>query len=319
MINKKQKLFKWMGGKEWLSQKLQEQAHLNIQDNKTIYIEPFAGGLGSFLALFPILQEKKIEKFIINDINPILILTYKIVKKNPDIVIEEYRILEQTYQKYVPDDAISYHQTKDKVILKNILKIAFEFYKEKRNEFNSLKLKDTLNFDETIKLSALFLFLNKHAFNGIYRENSKGEFNTSFNWSNNIVNVESKCNAILEFSKFFNDNNIVFENMDVFKLLNKYNDYNSSFLYLDPPYLNHDEKTENKYNKDHFYKTSQIKLLEVLNKYNNFIYSNHFFDIFEKYFSKKNHSFIKVNRKNRMSPIDRSSDAIEILGIKNDK
>ena len=51
------KLFKWIGGKSWISNKLNEKTNEIIKDKNIItYVEPFCGGLGSFLSLFETLK-----------------------------------------------------------------------------------------------------------------------------------------------------------------------------------------------------------------------------------------------------------------------
>lgn len=56
---------------------------------------------------------------------------------------------------------------------------AEEFYK-RRAEFNSLTQKADLDPDAALLHAAYFLYLNRHTYNGLYRENLKGEFNSPF-------------------------------------------------------------------------------------------------------------------------------------------
>lgn len=310
-------LFKWIGGKSWLKEKLtKEYAKLNIT-NKSIYIEPFIGGMGSFKAILPILKENNIKKIILNDINKELIEVYKTVKKNHKELIKQYINIEKEFEDEIKDKTVyKLDKTKDKDKVKILLKECELYFKNKRVEYNILKHEKNLNKQKEIKKSAVFLFLQTHCFNGIYRENGKGNYNTPFNWTPNKKNLKIEEDKIIQYYHFFKNNDIIFENLDVFDLLKKYNNYKEITLYLDPPYLNISETNENKYNKEHFDKNAQLKLLEELTKYDSFIFSNHLNKIFENYFTQKNNSFITVNRKNIMTSKveNRKNDKIEILG-----
>src|SRR5579875_616248 len=168
-------LFKYIGGKAWLKDNLREEVIKLLELKKpTTYVEPFTGGLGSFLNVYDLLINAGIKTVILNDINSKLINFYKIVESNPEELIKEYMILENDFLKTVPSKALDFHPIKDKENLKKILIKAELFFKEVRNKFN----KET----DILKNSAQLLFLQKHCFNGVYRGNSKGEYNTPFNW-----------------------------------------------------------------------------------------------------------------------------------------
>lgn len=317
----KNNLFKWIGGKKWLSNVLKEQVLSNFKNEDggiETYIEPFIGGMGSFMALLPVLQEKGIKRFILNDINKSVIATYDVVKREPEKLLKGLSILEAEYFKLIPNDSYKYHKTRDKVILKELLKDGYEYFTLQKKRFNRLKSRENLNNEELIDLASIFLFLTHHSFNGIYRENSKGEYNTSFNWDNLIIDMERKRETVLRYSKLFNSVDIIFENLDVFELLEKYSLYKSSFIYLDPPYMSNNSSGENKYNKDHFGTIEQRRLLDRLREFNNFLYSNHYLSLFVEYFTQDKHSYIKINRKNTIcgKGENRGNDVEEILGLK---
>jgi len=313
--------FKWLGGKKWLNDKityhfnaLLEKIPLQEKENIT-YIEPFCGGLGAFLAILPLCNKHNIKNIILNDINKGIIFTFEALKNDFDFLIIEYSIIEKEFERTYPLNVELYHPTKDKIILKKELKNAELFFKDRKKEFNIL-MKQTLNHHQKIKYAALFLFLSTHSFNGIYRENSKGEYNTPFNWDNKITNINSKIENFKKYHELFNKIDIIFENCDVFELLNKYK-HNKSVLYLDPPYLNELEQ-ENNYNKDAFSKEKQIALLEILKNYDYFLYSNHLMPLFEDYFSQNNHNYVIVERKNIITgkAENRGKMFQEILGMK---
>jgi len=141
---------KWVGGKTQLLGDIKKSLPkvLNKRENMT-YIEPFVGG-GA--VLFWILQEyHNITKAVINDINAELICTYRIIRNDVDSLISELNNLQAAYLPLSPENR------KD-------------FFLKERSVFNSKSTSD-------IQTAALFIFLNRTCFNGLYRVNSKGEFN----------------------------------------------------------------------------------------------------------------------------------------------
>ncbi len=141
---------KWVGGKSQLLEDIKRSLPSNFSQKKDItYVEPFVGG-GA--VLFWILQQfPNIEKAVINDINPHLITTYKVIKEQPDKLIERLEVFQDEYIPLKEEDRKIY-------------------YLNKRNIYNSLPLSG-------IETAALFIFLNRTCFNGLYRVNSKGKFN----------------------------------------------------------------------------------------------------------------------------------------------
>lgn len=141
---------KWVGGKTQLLPEIEERLSdaLSSEGEKT-YVEPFVGG-GA--ALFYLLNKyKNIKNAVINDINPRLMVTYTVIKNNP---IELISILRELQNQYLPLS----HEART------------EMYLKQRDRFNLAKLSD-------IEIAALFIFLNRTCFNGLYRENKQGKFN----------------------------------------------------------------------------------------------------------------------------------------------
>lgn len=157
------------------------------------YIEPFLGGAAVLLALRP-------KKAIVNDFNSELVNLYRVVKENPEELISELKKYENTKE--------CFYKTR------NI---------DRTSEFDNLS---------DIKKASRILFLNKTCFNGLYRVNSKGEFNTPFGrYKNpNIVNEDE----IRTLSNYLNINKIMLLNGD-FKLATR-EAKKRDFVYLDPPY-----------------------------------------------------------------------------------
>lgn len=141
---------KWVGGKTQLLDEVRKLLPRDFAMNQHItYVEPFVGG-GA--VLFWILQAyPNIERAVINDINPELICTYRVIKNNVEDLITE---LSSIQYEYIPKDA----------------EARKTYFMEKRAAFNKKQ-------NSLIETAALFIFLNRTCFNGLYRVNSKGEFN----------------------------------------------------------------------------------------------------------------------------------------------
>jgi DNA adenine methylase len=205
MLNNTAKPFlKWAGGKTQIIDEIAKLLPEKIIKTNFTYIEPF---VGSGAVLFWMLKNfPNLKKAIINDINEDLINVYKVIAKNPEKLIS---ILED-YQK-------RYYQ------LENDQDAKKEYYYKQRERFNKR------NEDE-ITHAALFIFLNKTCFNGLYRVNSKNEFNVPIGKYKypkicdkeniNAVHIGLKKVEILH-GDFQNTIDYVDEN---------------TFVYLDPPY-----------------------------------------------------------------------------------
>lgn len=313
------KLFDWIGGKKWLSAELQAEVKSIISKNKfSYYVEPFAGGLGSFMALAPMLEEAGVEKVYLNDANYVLINFFKCVKSDPDKLYQEFLKIEKAFVATLTEKSKTLNKTRDKAEMKKELIPAHNFYNKKRSEFNSLK-KEQKDLDH--KVSGLFLFLQAHCFNGVYRENGSGEHNVPFNWDSKVVHLENKESTLKYYNKFFKKMKVEFYNLDSFSFLDKLDakNQNKTLFYFDPPYLNPEEKSsENKYTKVGFFKKDQIKLIEFFNSCKMAIYSNH--DLPEINKNIKATKKKTVYRKNFFSSDKdtRENSVAEILAVKNE-
>lgn len=144
---------KWVGGKGQLIEQLEAllPADFNNWENVT-YIEPFVGG-GAML-FYMLKTHPNIRRAVINDINPKLTMCYNIIKNNPQALIESLGQIQDEYYALGTEERQK------------------EFFLEKRDSFNEEQ--------DEITMSTLFIFLNRTCFNGLYRENRKGNFNVPF-------------------------------------------------------------------------------------------------------------------------------------------
>lgn len=168
-------------------------SHLPKNFSKYKYFEPFLGGGAVLFSLQP-------KKAVINDFNAELINVYQVIKNHPIELIEDLKTHENS---------------------------AEYFYKIRQLD----REKDFSNLSD-IKKASRIIFLNKTCYNGLYRVNNSGEFNSPFGrYKNpNIVNEPT----IKALNLYFNNNNIEILQGD-YANIEPYLSSNS-FVYLDPPY-----------------------------------------------------------------------------------
>jgi len=251
-------LIKWAGGKTQLINKINDLIPSDFINNKFSYVEPFVGG-GAMLFNMLNNHSDNLKSIIINDINIDLINVYDVIKNKPEELIFILTILQNNFHQ------LDNNEEKKK-----------EYYYEKRIVFNNL------NIDEKpIYKAALFIFLNKTCFNGLFRVNKSNHFNVPMGSykkpiicdSYNIMAVHTKLKDVeILCGDYQNTLNIINNN----KLRD--NNYNVLF-YLDPPYRPLNATSNfNSYSKEAFNDDEQIRLKEFCDKINEnrykFILSN---------------------------------------------
>ena len=188
-----------------------------------IYIEPFVGGGALFFFLLP-------EKAVLIDSNPVLINIYRVIKENVEELIELLR---------------NHKNEEDYFYMIRSLD-------RKPESFSQLS---------NIKKASRSIFLNRCCYNGLYRVNSKGQFNVPFGRYKNPNFCEEKnlraVNLFLQNVKIIHDS---------FESCLDYTNENT-FIYLDPPYFPL-SKTANftSYTKENFTQVDQIKLKKLVDK-----------------------------------------------------
>ena len=231
---------KWAGGKTQLIQQIKKQLPASISNKPFTYIEPF---VGSGAVLFWMLNQfPNLSQAVINDINTDLTNSYLTIKNKVQNLIEILKEWE-----------IEYHNFVDNQELKK------EYYYKKRTAFNNRKSNQTIQ-------SALFIFLNRTCFNGLFRVNKKNEFNVPVG----SYKKPQICNEqnLLAVSKALQRVKIL--NQDYSETL-QYSSKNT-FFYFDPPYKPLSETSAfNSYSKYDFDDSEQVRLKEfcdILNKQN---------------------------------------------------
>ena len=188
-------VIKWVGGKTQLLKELKEIIIPALKED-SYYYEPFCGGAALALDL-------EHKNTILNDLNSELINMYKVIRDNSEKLISELKRFQNSHNA--------------------------EFYYHIRN----LDRTDALSKMSDVMKAARTIYLNKTCFNGLYRVNSKGQFNspigrTSSGKTPDIVQED----LIREMSEFLKT--VQFHNGD-------YKDCvatakNGDVVFFDPPY-----------------------------------------------------------------------------------
>lgn len=181
---------KWAGGKRRLIPNLEPLLPKNINR----YFEPFLGGGSMF---FYIKQVYNPKYCLISDVNHDLISSFIAVRDKPKKLISSIEYFKSNYSE--------------------------DFYYKTRERFNKNKFLG-------IKRCAAFIFLNKTCFNGLYRVNSKNQFNVPF--------------GKYDLPKIYNKENILFASQLLQGTIIKLMDYRKlqdivkkdDFIYMDPCY-----------------------------------------------------------------------------------
>ena len=226
---------KWAGGKTQLIADIEKALPKNLLKDEFIYIEPF---VGSGAVLFWMLNNfPNLKKAIINDINEDLINTYKVIATYPHKLIQVLELFQNEF--YLLEDKIDEKK---------------EYYYKKRILYNTRK-------EDIITQAALFIFLNRTCFNGLYRVNKNNEFNVPMG-SYKRPTICDKEN-IVAVSKALQNVEILCGDFE--QTLNYVT--NNSLFYFDPPYKPLSETSSfNAYSKDEFNDKEQIRLRNFCHK-----------------------------------------------------
>ncbi|HRD49299.1 MAG: Dam family site-specific DNA-(adenine-N6)-methyltransferase [Candidatus Competibacter sp.] len=243
MLKIKAKPFlKWAGGKSQLLCQFEKYYPDDLSGGAIEnYIEPFVGGGAVF---FAIMQKYNIQHSYIYDVNKDLILTYRVIQRKPDFLLE---ILQKHQSDY--DHA-------DEQDRKNLFLSIRDHFNAQRFEINH-----TIFSENWIPRAAQFIFLNKTCFNGLFRLNSRGEFNVPFGGYKK-PNIWDK-NNILAVSEVLQNTRIELSNYEnCFDLANE-----KTFIYFDPPYRPISKTASfTTYTGFEFTDIEQIKLSRFFNK-----------------------------------------------------
>lgn len=222
------------------------------------YYEPFIGGGALFFDLQP-------KRAIINDYNEELINVYTVIRDNPNELIEDLRKHENTAEYFYKIRAV-----------------------DRQPLFAHLS---------KIQRASRIIYLNKTCYNGLYRVNNAGEFNSPFGrYKNpNIVNEP----VIKAVSKYLNSPQIQISNGDYELVLRDIP--TNSFVYLDPPYHPISESSNfTGYVQGGWNDGDQLRLRDVCNRLNDngikFLLSNSASGFIRDIYSGYNIHVVQANR-----------------------
>ena len=225
-ITKYQPFIKWVGGKRGLL----EQIFPLFPKDFNNYYEPFVGGGAILFELFSkgLLKNKKV---VLSDINEELINTYNVIKNTPFELISKLEEYKAQHCK--------------------------EFYYKIRE----LDRKENYDNLSNLEKATRFIYLNKTCFNGLYRVNKKGYFNTPIGSYKNPNIADS--DVILSASEALQDVEILQQSFkEILKQAKQ-----SDLVYFDPPYYPLNETSNfTSYDSNCFLEDEQFELFEVFDK-----------------------------------------------------
>ena len=152
---------KWAGGKRGIIQELTSRLPENFGD----YYEPFVGGGALFFEI-----AHKLTNAYLSDFNLELVITYQVIKKQPDKLIETLKWHSQNHNK--------------------------QYYYQVRSQHR---------LQDPIEIAGRFIYLNKTCYNGLHRVNKSGQFNVPIGKYENPNIVQERniriCNETLQCVK----------------------------------------------------------------------------------------------------------------------
>lgn len=225
----------------------------------TSYCEPFLGGGAVLFELQP-------NTAIVNDINTDLIQMYEVIRDNVDELIE-------VLGKHINDEE--------------------HFYSVRDWDRNKKKYEQLTK----VERAARIIYLNKTCYNGLFRVNNAGEFNTPFGHYKKpeIVNAPT----LRAVSDYFQKATLTFSSVDYEEVLTKIS--KETFVYLDPPYDPVSDTAKfTGYAKGGFDRTEQLRLKECCDTLDKcgikFMLSNSATDFIKEQYSSYNITIVKAKR-----------------------
>lgn len=212
---------KWAGGKRQLIPQIRERMPEKYND----YYEPFVGGGAVIFDLLP-------ANALINDINKALINTYRTICNEPDAFLKEVNRLDN-----------------------DMWEDGKKYYYSIREHYNDKLMRSEYD----VELAALFVFINKHCFNGLYRVNGKGLFNVPYNNSRRVSVDEDVIIATSEYLRGVTITDGDFEQACK-------NAKKGDFVFIDSPYAPLNPTSFESYTKEGFDIESHKRLAKLYNE-----------------------------------------------------
>ncbi|MBC5690023.1 Dam family site-specific DNA-(adenine-N6)-methyltransferase [Mediterraneibacter sp. NSJ-55] len=266
---------KWAGGKRQLLNEIKER----MPEGFYRYYEPFVGGGAVVFDILP-------ENAVINDINRALINAYRQICKEPKAFLN---IINSLDSKMWEDGKAYYYSLR-----------------ERYNDKLMKKEYDT-------ELAALFVFINKHCFNGLYRVNGRGLFNVPYNNSRRKSVDKESIYAVSEYLENVTILEGDFQNACVTAR-------KGDFIFIDSPYAPLNPTSFESYTKEGFDIESHRRLAELFDELTQrgckCMLTNHNTDLIQELYGNKGYR-MDVVRVKRMINSDASNRVGEEIIICN--
>lgn len=241
---------KWAGGKSQLLLAIEQRLPKTIND----YYEPFVGGGALVLNK----SHYFTNHIYLNDLSKNLIITYKIIKEKPEYLMKLLDKHERCHAKNPK-----------------------EYYLKTRLRDRDQNWK----YNNNPNKAAWFIYLNKVAFNGLYRVNSQGFFNVPWNQKSVIKTYDPE--NILKINNFLSQDRVKVTNHDFEKVVESAK--RGDFVFFDPPYDYLNKNTFDSYNSERFGVDGQVRLANLAKKLKsrgvNVMITNHDTDLIRKLYA----------------------------------
>ena len=196
---------KWAGGKGQILSTIRNYYPKGLGSEITKYCEPMVGGGAVF---FDILNNYDLDEIMISDSNIELINVYAVIRENVSDLIELLSQFEKEHLRL--DDE---HRK--------------EYYYSQRSLYNETMSSNSSN---SVLRAALFIYLNKTCFNGLYRVNKNGQYNVPMGSYKNPTICDAE-NLILISDKLTDVDIIAGDYTQIEDFVDS-----DTFVYFDPPY-----------------------------------------------------------------------------------
>lgn len=297
MSDKLQKPFlKWVGGKSQMINDIMNK----FPNEMNSYHELFLGGGSVLFALLSLRNEGKIivkRKINAYDINIRLINIYKHIQNNKK---ELYKHIKFYITEY--DNIKGNNINRNASSLKEAKSSKESYYYWIRKKYNNIDI-------DSIESSALFMFLNKTCFRGIYREGPNG-FNVPYGHYKKtpVIITEDELNNVSKLIK-----NVNFIHSDFSNSIKRIKQ--GDFVYIDPPYAPEQKTSFVGYVSDGFDLDKHNLLFNEIKKLNNkkiqFIMSNSKVKLVTDFF--KDYNMTNINARRAINSKNPSSTTTEVI------
>ena len=294
-------ILKWVGGKTQIMDDVKASFPNTIHN----YREPFVGGGSVLISLLKAQKENKINitgKVYAYDLNPALIGLYKNIQEKPNDLFCQLNFL---YDEFFSCPVVEKGNRKPES--KEEGKSSQEsYYYWTRDLYNSL-----MTDKSSIGASAIFIFMNKAGWRGVFRE-SKNGFNVPYGHPKNLGRITKQ--EILSLSELIQP--VEFKIMDYEQSLDEREE--GDFIYMDPPYAPLNNTSFVGYTKDGFGIEEHTKLFELIKKINqekkvNWSMSNSYSELIKEHFENQDYIMKHVVARRAIHSKNPGSTTTEVI------